>query len=189
MESPTALATLTRRPSGRAMATAWGVTALATSLVVWLADVAVYDRFGVVSSDLPSGSPWSALELTVLAVAWLAVAALWLWWPHRDGGDCGHRRRLVLGGLGARSWAHHEAERAAGGMSMWPGPVLPFTFTARSTTLVPYGRDQQLPEGIPKEVLMLRYHPDSVTVYDPTSKQTMWMGNQVAVPTWTTGTR
>lgn len=183
MESLTALPNVTRRPSGWALAKGWGLTALVGSLLVWLADVAFYSRFGLDVSEVRSWSPWSALDLTVQVLAWAAVAALWLWWPRRHVVVAVVAVALAVFGMGARAWAHHEADRAWAGARVWPAAVLPFQFSARPTTMVPYGRDQ-LSEGVPARVLLLRYHPDQAVVYDPATQQTSWIGNKIAVPVW-----
>ena len=183
MELSTASGHVTGQTARWALAKAWALTALVGSLLVWLADFAFYERFGLDASEMPSWSPWSALDLTVQLLAWAAVAALWFWWPRRHVVVAAIAVALVVFGIGARAWAQHEVGRAWGGARVWPAAVLPFQFSARPTTMVPYDREQ-LPEGVPAHVLLLRYHPDQAVVYDPETHQTSWIGNKIAVPVW-----
>jgi hypothetical protein len=176
------------RRRGKTLLVTWSLSALSASLVVWFADVAFYDRFGMKSSDLPSWSAWSALELTVQVFAWLVVGALWLWWPRRHAVVAGAVIALVVLGMGTRAWAHHEADRARAGTPVWPRAVLPFTFSARAATLIPHGTEA-LPQGMPSRVLLLRSHPDSVVVYDPTRGDTMRVSREIAVAAGTAGGR
>ncbi len=176
------------RPRWRPPATllwAWVASAAAASLVLWIAgDVAFYDRFGLLINDVPSWSPWSALQLGSQAFGWAVMAALWFGWRRRNVVALGTVAVLAVGGLAVRAWAHHEADRAWAGAQVSPAAVLPFEFSARSTTMIPHDGDH-LPAGVPSRGLLLRYHPDQAIVYDPVSHQTSWIGNQIALPVWT----
>ena len=173
------------RARGRTLFLAWAVTALAGSFLVWLADVAFYDRFEVSASDLPSWDAWSALELGVQLLAWAVVFGLWLWWPRRLAVVAVTAVVLAVVGVAARAWAHDEAGRAwEGARRVMPQAVLPFSFSASPARMVPYGREP-LPEGIPGRVLLLRWHRDSAVVYDPVTHHTLWVGAKIAVPALT----
>ena len=107
-----------------------------------------------------------------------------MWWPRRHVVVAFAVVALAMAGLGARAWAHHEADRARTGTPVWPRAVLPFTFSARAVTLVPSGTDM-LPAGIPSRVLLLRSDEHRSVVYDPATGETIGIGNQIA--TWKIG--
>jgi hypothetical protein len=143
--------------------------------------VAFYDRFRVFTTDLPSWSPWSALELTVQFFGYLVVGALWLWWPRRHVVVAMAAIALAVGGMGARAWAHHEADRAWGGTAVRPAAVLPFSFSASPVRMIPHG-SSTLPEGVPSHGLGLRFSQDVTVVFDPNTHETVWVGSAMAVP-------
>jgi hypothetical protein len=187
MSGPTTLAATGRdRPGPTTLFWAWAAGAGAASLVLWVAgDMAFYNRFGLQINDIPSWRPWSALQLGSQAFGWAVMAALSLGWRRRQVVVVATVAVLAVGGLAVRAWAHHEADRAWAGAQVWPAAVLPFEFSARSTTMIPRDGDH-VPEGVPSQGLLLRYHPDQAVVYDPASHQTYWIGNKIALPVWTT---
>lgn len=172
------------RPSVKTLLWAGVGSAIAASIVLWAAgDVAFYDRFHLSSNDLPSWSPWSALSLGTQAFAWCVMGALWFGCQRRHVVVLVAAVALAVGGLGVRAWAHHEADRAWAGTPVNPTAVLPFQFSARPATMIPYGTDQ-LPEAIPAYVLVLRNKPGQAVVYDPATRRTNWVGSKIAVPAW-----
>jgi hypothetical protein len=172
------------RPRLKTVLWAGVASALAASIAVWVAgDVAFYSRFHLSSSDLPSWSPWLALELAAQAFAWCVMAGLWFGWGRRRLVVLTAVAALAIGGLGARTWAHHEAGRVSDGARVLPAAPLPFQFSAVPATMVPFGSDQ-LPEGTPAHVLVLRSHDDHAVVYDPATGETHWIGNKIAVPAY-----
>lgn len=125
-----------------------------------------------------------ALELTAQLFALAVVAALWFTpRPYRRAIVPVALVAVLLRGLGATAWAHHEADRAWAGHSIRPAAALPFRFVARPVRMVPYGA-ATLPAGIPAHALQLHWTPYRTVIYDPASHQTLWVGRQIAAPAW-----
>lgn len=172
----------TERPSGSTLLWAWLASALAASIVLWLAgDLTFYSRFGLRSDDVRSWSPWYALAVGNQAFAVGAMVALWFGWRRRALVVVAVVAVLALLGLGARAWARHEADRAWAGARVSPAAVLPIDFSAVHSTLIPYSTDG-LPGGIPAQVLLLQRNRYQSVVYDPVTRYTFWVGDQIAVP-------
>ena len=173
-------ATSSSRPPLRSLVLTWLGTALAVSFVMWWVGSSFYDRFHVLGTDRPSWDPWSALELPTQLLAWMVTIPVGLWWRRRGVVTAvAAVVALALAGA-AHAWVQHEADRARSGTPVASSVWLPFSFSARAVTLLPY--EDALPPGIPARVLLLWEEPSTHGVYDPASGQTIWVGDRIA--TW-----